>query len=209
MQEIINAIQSGLLSVFGHEEIVIVLIAILPIVEVRLAVPMAFGYGLAWYECFAYSFVGSSLMIPLLLAVLIPFIKWLSKTKLFRKIGDALYSRFEEKSQSIDPQKSERKKALALMLFVAIPLPLTGVWTGCAIGSILKLKYKNALLAVLAGNAIASAIMTLLCAIFEETVIDYIILAIGVIAIAVVILLIVKILLHKPKKVDENEQKNA
>ncbi|MBO5223752.1 MAG: small multi-drug export protein [Clostridia bacterium] len=209
MDEIISIIQNFLSDVFVHPQIVIVLIAILPIVEARLAIPMAFGYGLPWYECWLWGFLGSSVIAPLLLLILIPFIKWLSTTKLFKRIGDALYSKFEDKSKQIDEKASNAKKFWGLVFFVGIPLPLTGAWTGCAVASILKMKYSHALGAVILGNFIASSIMTLLCAFLPQTVINYIITAIGIIALIVVVVLIVKIATYKKKtQTEENIQEN-
>ncbi len=207
MDEIISIIQNFLSDVFIYPQIVIVLIAILPIVEARLAIPMAFGYGLAWYECWLLGFIGSILIAPLLLLVLIPFIKWLSKTKLFKKIGEALYSKFENKSKQIDEKASNAKKFWGLVFFVGIPLPLTGAWTGCAVASILKMKYHHALGAVVLGNFIASSIMTLLCALLPENIINYVITAIGIIALVVVVILIIKIATYK-KKPDQTLENN-
>ncbi len=208
MDEIIYIIQNFLSDIFVYPQIVIILIAILPIVEARLAIPMAFAYGLPWYESLLLGYVGSILAAPLLLLILIPFIKWLSKTKLFRKIGEALYSKFENKSKQIDEKASNVKKFWGLVLFVGIPLPLTGAWTGCAVASILKMKYHHALGAVALGNFIASCIMTLLCALLPENVINYIITAIGLIALVVVVVLLIKIFTFKkkPKNTEENNE---
>ena len=205
MDAIISTIQNFLSDVFVYPQIVIVLIAILPIVEARLAVPMAFGYSLAWYESLLLGFVGSCLVAPLLLLALIPFIKWLSTTKLFKKIGDALYSKFENKSKQIDEKASNAKKFWGLVLFVGIPLPLTGVWTGCAVASILKMKYPQALGAVTLGNFIASSIMTLLCVFLPQDIINYVISAIGIIALIIVVILIIKIATYKKKPQEKNE----
>lgn len=205
MDAIISTIQNFLSDVFVYPQIVIVLIAILPIVEARLAVPMAFGYSLAWYESLLLGFVGSCLVAPLLLLALIPFIKWLSTTKLFKKIGDALYSKFENKSKQIDEKASNAKKFWGLVLFVGIPLPLTGVWTGCAVASILKMKYSHALSAVTLGNFIASSIMTLLCVFLPQDIINYVISAIGIIALIIVVILIIKIATYKKKPQEKNE----
>lgn len=199
MDYIISQIQQFLLSIFAYEEIVIILIAILPIVEARLAVPMAVGYGMSWWQAWLYSFLGSTIIAPILLLVLIPIIRWLAKTKLFHKIGEALYSKFENKSKQIDEKASDWKKFWGLFIFVAIPLPLTGVWTGCAVGSILKMKYPHALGAVALGNFVASGIITLLTVLFPAHV-DLIITIIGIIALVVVIALIIKIITYKPKK---------
>ena len=196
MNEFISIIQNFLSSVFVQPQIVILLIAILPIVEARLAIPMAFSYGLNVFECLFFGFVGSCVIAPLLLLFLIPFIKWLSSTSLFKKVGNALLGRFEDKSKSLDNNASATNKFWGLALFVAIPLPLTGVWTGCAVASILKMKYSHSLGAVVLGNLIASVIMTLLCAFLPTTMINYIISAIGIVAVIVVILLIIKIITY-------------
>ena len=89
------------------------------------------------------------------------------------------------------------------MLFVAIPLPLTGVWTGCAIASILKMKFKNAFFAIVLGNLVASGIMTILCLFFNETVINYIITAIALIALSAIFFLIFKAVMSKTDKIYE------
>ena len=214
--QIIQFMLELLQSVFVLPEIVVVLIAILPIVEARLAVPIAMGYGIEPVFSWLLAFVGSSLIAPLLLLVLIPFIKWLSKTKLFRKIGSALMDKFEQKANTVkganesadDEQKRRKlewKKVLGVFIFVAIPLPLTGVWTGCAVASILKIKYPKALLAVIAGNFVASGIIFLLC-LFFSAYINTIITVLGVIALAVVVILLIKIFTHKPKTNDENNE---
>lgn len=211
MNALIDNIQSFLASALGSKELVILVISILPIVEARLAVPMAFAYGMPFYEAFALAFLGSTVIAPLLLLVLMPLIRWLAKTKLFRRIGQALEDRFERKSEKIDKSKSERKKMLALFLFVAIPLPLTGVWTGCAVGSVIGLKYRNALISVVGGNFVASAIMTLLCALFPEYVIDWIVAVIGIIALIAIVIVLIKIFTYKPKnaaQTGENQPQN-
>lgn len=226
IDRLIESILEFLTRVFVHPQLVTVLIAVLPIVEARLAIPIGLGLKLGYFQAWLFSFLGSSLTAPLLLLVLIPFIKWLSHTRLFRKIGTALYDKFEKKSQGVrcadtetsddamaeNPEesakkrKSERKKMLGVFLFVAVPLPLTGIWTGCAVASILKISYPKALLSVVAGNLVASLIILLLCRFFEPF-INYIILALGVIAIVVVLVLIIKIILHKPAAQSDNETK--
>ena len=225
---IAQTITDALLKVFRFPELVTVLISVLPIVEARGAVPIAFRYDISPPFAFLYAFIGSSLMAPILIAVLLPFVRFLSKTRLFRKIGQTIYDKFEQKSKSIDggesqeqadgiqnentPKKRKRlsadaRKMLGVYAFVAIPLPLTGVWTGSAVAALTKLPYPKALLSVVAGNLTATGIITLLCYFFADA-IDYIILAIGIIAVLVVVTLIVKIILHKPKTETENNREN-
>lgn len=218
----IDMICKWLLSVFHFEQVVVVLISILPIVEARGAIPIAIGYGLSPLESWFYAFIGSSIMAAILLVALMPLIKWLSGTKVFKKLGTVLYEKFEKKSQNIksdgsednnltakEIKKSELKKMLGIFVFVAIPLPLTGVWTGSAIAAIAKLKYWKSLVAVVLGNMVASLIILLLSVLFGDYV-NIITLVIFVIAIVIVIGLIIKVAM--PKKtakldIDANETK--
>lgn len=208
--KIIQTVLDFLSRVFVYPEIVTTLIAILPIVEARLAIPIGLGLGMGYIKSWLFAFVGSSLIVPLLLLVLIPFVKWLAKTKLFHKLGEVVYEKFESKSKSVGeadedgevpPEircKRDLKKMLGVFVFVAIPLPLTGVWTGSAVASIVKLPYGKAVASVIAGNLVASLIILLLCRFFNAY-INYIILALALIAIVVVLVLIVKVIVHKPK----------
>lgn len=217
---LINTILDFLIKIFVHPEIVVVLVAILPIVEARMAIPIALGYKLGFFKSWLFSFLGSSLIAPLLLLILIPFIKWLAKTRAFKKLGSFLYDKFEKKSREVKTgdvsqngdakaeRKNELKKMLGVFVFVAIPLPLTGIWTGCAVASILGMKYRNALAAVVAGNMVASLIILLLCALFEPY-INIITTVLAIIAIAVVISLIVKMLLHKPTEATDKTAENT
>ena len=175
----INYLQELLLEWFHYPWIVVILLAALPIVEARLAIPMAIKFG---YDGIA----------PVLLLILIPFIKWLAKTRVFRRLGETLYEKFLHKSRSLKSGASDAKKMLWLAVFVAIPLPLTGVWTGCAVASIIRLPYLKSLVSVVGGNAVACTILAVLSALFSETVINYIIVAIAIIAVIIVIALIIK-----------------
>lgn len=214
--KIIQTVLDFLSRVFVYPEIVTTLIAILPIVEARLAIPIGLGLGMGYIKSWLFAFVGSSLIVPLLLLVLIPFVKWLAKTKLFHKLGEVVYEKFESKSKSVGEadedgevppeirRKRDLKKMLGVFVFVAIPLPLTGVWTGSAVASIVKLPYGKAVASVIAGNLVASLIILLLCRFFNAY-INYIILALALIAIVVVLVLIVKVIVHKSKTADPQE----
>lgn len=188
----VNYLQELLLEWFHYPWIVVILLAALPIVEARLAIPMAIKFGYDGIVPFLLGFFGSSLFAPVLLLILIPFIKWLAKTRVFRRLGETLYEKFLHKSRSLKSGASDAKKMLWLAVFVAIPLPLTGVWTGCAVASIIRLPYLKSLVSVVGGNAVACTILAVLSALFSETVINYIIVAIAIIAVIIVIALIIK-----------------
>ncbi len=84
-------------------------------------------------------------------------------------------------------------------LFVAVPLPLTGVWTGSAVASIVKIGFVKGLIGVIAGNAVACGIITLISFLFKPYV-NYITLAFLAIAVIVVTVLIIKLIIYKPDK---------
>ena len=171
-------------TIFGDNVILAtVLIAMVPIIELRGAIPFATNPGfwgkhaLSNWEAFGWSLLGSSIIVPIVALTSIPLINWLKKTKVFGKISSKFEQKFKKDAIKIDNQsinaKSELKKLFLLMLFVAIPLPLTGAYTGSAIAGYLNLGYFKSLGAILVGNFIAGGIMTLLCTIFKgyETVI--------------------------------------
>lgn len=225
LNSIINAISQFLLDIFGSPEIVTVLISMVPIVEARLAIPMAISYGIEPFFAWLLGFLGSAVIVPILLLILLPILNFLRNTKTFKKIGDVVYERFEKRSNKVysnsqqdenelencanndSDNKAAQKSSLSrdtkimigVFLFVAVPMPLTGVWTGSAIAAICGLKYYKAVIAVIAGNLVASVIITLL-SVFFAAYINTIIMVIGLIAIAVVISLIIKIIFSKPKQ---------
>jgi uncharacterized membrane protein YfcA len=100
-------------------------------------------------------------------------------------------------------------KQLGVFIFVAIPLPLTGVWTGTAIAVFLNLKFKNVILPVVIGNLVAGLIISLLAVICIEfwTIqsLDYILYGLFALAIVLLVITILKVVKQKPKKGEEKE----
>lgn len=195
----------------------VLLLSLIPVAEARFAIPFGMSMGLSPLEAFGWAFLGSSLIAPILLIVFIPTINALAKTKAFAKLGKFLYDKFEKKSESLkveqeQPQqskhklltKSDLKKMGGVAAFVAVPLPLTGVWTGSAVASIVKIEFVKSLIGVIFGNAVACGIITLISFLFAAYV-DQITLAFFIIALAVVAFIIIKFILYKPKKDDTVE----
>lgn len=218
MSEFVNSIAEAMESALGAP-LAVILLSMIPIAEARFAIPFGITMGMNPGEAFGWAFLGSSLAAPILLLTFIPIINALAKTKVFARLGNFLYDKFEKKSKSLDDGNAARensdvqnvqtahKKKLSkrdlqkmggTALFVAIPIPLTGVWTGSAVASIVKLGFIKGLASIVAGNAVACSIITLLCWTLEEYV-DYITIAFAAIALCVVVFLIVKFILYKPK----------
>jgi hypothetical protein len=103
-------------------------------------------------------------------------------------------------------------KQIGVFVFVAIPLPMTGVWTGTAIAVFLNLKFKDAVLPVVIGNIIAGGLISLLTIVCEAVKInlDYVLYALFGLAVILLIITILKVALSKPKTQTTNaDQENS
>ena len=157
-----------------------IIIAMLPVIELRGAIPFATNPGF-WdihamnnWSAFGWCLLGSSAVVPIVALIFIPLITWLKKTKLFGKMAQAIENRVKNKTSGIAnaEEKSKKfsknywKKMLAIFVFVAIPLPLTGVWTGTCIAVFIGLDYLSTCISVIAGNVVAGLIITLILEFF-------------------------------------------
>lgn len=144
-----------------HKELIVFGLSMLPISEIRGAVI----YGISamgkdfftQLQVYIISVIGNFLPIPPVLCLFRPLLKWLKKTRLLRKPSKWLEKRTEEKAQ-----KLAKISAGALFVFVAIPLPTTGAWTGAMIASLLDMRLKYSLPALLGGIMAAGLIVTLI-----------------------------------------------
>lgn len=129
--------------------------ACLPVIELKGAIPYGIAMDMPLMTTFIIAFLGAALPVPFILAFLKPVMDWLKKsTKPFQKFAHWLEARSQKKGGKI--QKYEYP---ALFVFVAIPLPTTGVWTGALIATLLGLDYKKSLAVILLGNLIAGLVM--------------------------------------------------
>ncbi len=130
--------------------------AAIPISELRGAIPIAIGvYGLPWYYAFLFSVVGNLLPVPFILLFLDKLIPLLSRVGFLDRLIKWYFRWTERRSKSI-----ERYGWLGLTLFVSIPLPVTGAWTGSVLAVLLRMKFKYAFAAIILGVIIAGVIVT-------------------------------------------------
>lgn len=131
--------------------------AALPISEVRGAIPLAIGvYGYPPIEAYLLAVFGNILPIIPLLLFLGPVSDYLRRFALWDKFFTWLFARTRRKYI----QEHENFGLTALAIFVAIPLPMTGAWTGCAVAFLLGFRFWPAFLAISAGVIIAGLIVT-------------------------------------------------
>lgn len=136
----------------------VILIAMTPISELRGAIPVAIGiYKMNPLDAFLLSIFGNILPVAPLLLYLNTMERWLRRFSIFNKFFNWLFERTKRKlSDDI-----ARYEALALCIFVALPLPATGAWTGCAAAFLFGMKFRRAFPAILLGVVIAGIIVTL------------------------------------------------
>ena len=136
-----------------------ILLSATPIVELRGAIPIAIGiYGMSPTTTYILAFIGNMLPVIPLLLFLDPVSTYLRRFK----IGDMFFSWLFTRTHHKHSERFEKYGTLALTIFVAIPLPVTGAWTGCAAAFVFGIKFRHALLAISVGVMIAGAIVTAL-----------------------------------------------
>lgn len=140
-------------------ELITALLGAIPLTELRGSIPWAiFVLDLSWQKALLFSIIGNLLPMPFIILLLDPAEKFLSRWSLFDRFFKWLFTRTRKRSGVV-----ERYKAIGLMLFVAIPLPVTGAWTGSVAAHIFGIRFWRALVALAAGVCIAGIIVTLAC----------------------------------------------
>ena len=148
-----EAILKELLN-FLSIELTVMLTAALPIIELRGAIPVGMSLGMSPAHATVISFIGSMIPVPFILFTIRPIFNYLKKTKLFKKVVHRLTNKSMAKSDKI-----QKYGAWGLLVFVAIPLPGTGVWSGSLAAALLDMRFKWAFPAILVGNIIAAVII--------------------------------------------------
>jgi len=108
-----------------------------------------------WYYAFLVAIIGNLLPVPFILLFLDSGSRLLSKVRFFERILSWFFERTRRRGKMI-----ERYERIGLALFVAIPLPVTGAWTGSVAAVLFGMKFKHALLSIFIGILIAGVIVT-------------------------------------------------
>ena len=127
-----------------------------PIIELRGAIPIAIGrYHFTWFYAYLFSFIGNILPVPFLLGFLEAIIAGVSKVRFLDRLIQWFLSVTRRRGKIV-----ERYERIGLTLFVAVPLPITGAWTGSLLAVLMGLRFKYALISIIVGVLIAGAIVT-------------------------------------------------
>ena len=145
-----------LLSLPKH--VAVFITSMLPVFELRGSIPLGFYLDLPIVENYLLSVIGNLIPVIPIYLLLQPVSSMLSRIKIFEKFFKWLFNRTKQKGQII-----ERYEAIGLMIFVAVPLPITGAWTGTIAAVLFKIRLKYTMFAVSLGVCIAGIIVSLLC----------------------------------------------
>ena len=147
---------SGLQAIHFGKELIVFIISLMPILELRGGLLAAALIGLNPVESYIIAIIGNVIPVPFILWFINSILEWMRKGKRLSKIAKWL-------DKKVDKHKGQIEKFgfWGLVLFVGIPLPGTGAWTGCLIASVLEMDRKKAFIATMIGIFMASVIMML------------------------------------------------
>jgi uncharacterized membrane protein len=136
------------------KEYIVMIVGALPISELRGALPLGLYYGMPLSKAFLLAVLGNVSFIVPALFIFEPVSVWLRKFKPWSRFFDWVFERTKKNSDAI-----QKYEALGLAIFVAIPLPMTGAWSGVVAASLFKIRFRYAFVAILAGVICAGLIV--------------------------------------------------
>ena len=139
------------------KEIIVFVISLMPILELRGGLIAASLLGLDPVRSYIISIIGNIIPVPFILWLINYILEWMRNSKRFKKVAKWLDKKVDKHKDQI-----EKYGFIGLVLFVGIPLPGTGAWTGCLIAAVLEMDRKKAFVAAMIGIFIASIIMMLI-----------------------------------------------
>lgn len=150
-----------LISLFSSfpDELAVVLMAMLPVAELRLAIPVAIlAFNIDPAYAFFLAVIGNMIPVIPLLLFLGPVSDFLRRWHVWDVFFTWLFKRTHHKHSA----RFEKYGTMALALFVGIPLPVTGAWTGCAAAFVFGIKFRHSLFAITTGVLLSGIIVTVL-----------------------------------------------
>ena len=138
-------------------QLIVFIVSMIPIVELRGGLIAAALLDMPIWVGVLYCLAGNIVPVPFILLFITPIFTWLKKTKLFRPMVEKLEAKSLSKSDKI-----QKYEFWGLVLFVGIPLPGTGAWTGSLIACLLNIRLKKAVPAIFLGLLLATTIMCII-----------------------------------------------
>ena len=154
----VELIESFFLETVGRE-LCVFFCSMIPIIELRGAIPLGAALGVPIWQSYLLSVVGNMLPVPIILLFVKKVLSFMSRcrVKFFNKVANYVYEKAEKNRARI-----EKYSFWGVALFVGIPLPMTGAWTGSLVAAMLNMKFWKAVLSALVGVLCAGIVMTLI-----------------------------------------------
>ncbi len=140
--------------------LIVFLISMVPLIELRGAIPYAIGFHLPLFLSYLVAIVGNMLPVPFIFFFARKVLEWGKDKKIIGKLFTFCLQKGEKGGQKL-MEKAGKGLYWALFLFVGIPLPGTGAWTGTLAASILNMDFKKSVIAIMGGVILAGIIMGL------------------------------------------------
>ena len=192
-------------SITSNGKLITLLVSMFPLIELKGAIPIGTLLGENLITSATLAYIGSTVICIPIFFLLVPIFNLLKKIKFIKKLIEKIETVLKNKAEKIALKSNAETEDIkikflktALFIFVAVPFPVTGVWTGTAIAVFVGLKFKDSIIPLALGNLIAGTMITLLTFFFKAYV-DLIILVLFIIALIMLGLFIAKIILSKPE----------
>lgn len=211
MNLIIDSIIKFLSSLIPNDYLLITVASAFPLIELKGGILLGISKGLIPLYVLILCYLGSSIIAPLILLLLRPILNLFKKIPVVNKFAHFAEFRLIHKAANIknkndlDINKSKNNILIPLFIFVAIPLPMTGVWTGAAVACFLNIDYLKSLLIILIGNLTAGIIVFTIALLFAP----YVDIIFGMFLLIVIFALILSIVtaIVKSKKRSQNNSR--
>ena len=150
------AIEQFFLELVG-KDLCVFLCAMIPIIELRGAIPLGAALDLHPLWNYLLSVTGNLLPVPFILLFIRQILDWMERLPCFEKLVRWLRAKAEK-----GRGKVEKYAVVGLAVFVAVPLPGTGAWTGSLVAALMGMRFSKAMISVIAGVLAAGVVMSLL-----------------------------------------------
>ncbi len=198
----------------GNVPLATIFMSLIPLIELKGGIVFAWD-SLGFIKSFLLAYVGSTIVFVPVFFLLKPILNLLKKWKPFKNFAIKVENYFQNKANETENKQQESgnkkhlsetaMKMLGVFIFVAIPLPMTGVWTGTAIAVFLNLDFKHAILPIVIGNFIAGLLICGLSALCTLIGISLNLVLWCLLGLAVILLFITIIKISKQKDKEINE----
>ena len=139
------------------DSLYVFLISMVPVIELRGAIPVGFALGLPMWLCFTVACIGNFLPVPFILLFIRKVLDWMERIPCFEKLVRWLRAKAEK-----GRGKVEKYAVIGLAIFVGVPLPGTGAWTGSLVAALMGMRFSKAMLSAICGVLAAGVLMSLI-----------------------------------------------